>query len=82
MQLPVRGLLYEDFRYLRFRDQNDSVFDKGIHFHGIALLEDVAMALAPFLVTLRKCVVALLPHTVHMPEGMCKVNPLPIPSVC
>ena len=33
------------------------------------------MALAPFLVTLRKCVVALLPHTVHMPEGMCKVNP-------
>ena len=66
---------YEDFRYPGFRNQNNSVFRKGIHFLGIALFEEIAVALAPFSVTLRKCVVALLPHTVHMPEGMCKVNP-------
>ncbi len=65
---------YEDFRYPGFRNQNNSVFRKGIHFLGIALFEEIAVALAPFSVTLRKCVVALLPHTVHMPEGMCKVN--------
>ena len=66
---------YEDFRYPGFRNQNNSVFRKGIHFLGIALFEEIGVALAPFSVTLRKCVVALLPHTVHMPEGMCKVNP-------
>ena len=46
---------YEDFRYPGFRNQNNSVFRKGIHFLGIALFEEIAMALAPFLVTLRKC---------------------------
>ena len=39
---------YEDFRYPGFRNQNNSVFRKGIHFLGIALFEEIAVALAPF----------------------------------
>ena len=33
------------------------------------------MALAPFSVALRECVETLLPHALHMPEGMDKFNP-------
>ena len=71
-QLPARELSLP--QNLRFRNQNSNVFCKGIRFLGIALLEKITMALAPFPVALRECVEALLPYTVHMPEGMDKVN--------
>ena len=71
----VRSFLYEHFRYLRFGNKDNRVFGKSIHFLSIALLEEIAVALTPLPVTLRECVEALFPHTVHMPEGMSEVNP-------
>lgn len=68
--LPINA--HDEFDVLQRQLQGEEFT---IHFLGIALLEEIAVALAPFSVTLRKCAVALLPHTVHMPEGMCKVNP-------
>lgn len=50
------GFLHKHLCHRTFWNQCNDRFGKFIHFHSIALLEEVAMEFAPFLVAFRKCV--------------------------
>ena len=72
----VRSLLNQQLGGFRCRNQHHGRFGEGVNLFSLALLEDVAVPLAPLLVTLGKGVQTVLSDAVYMPEGIGEIYPL------
>ena len=71
----VCGLLHQQFCHLGAGNQCYGRLGKCVHLFGIALLENVAVPLAPFAVALCEGVQAVFSDTVRVPEGVGEVHP-------
>lgn len=77
----VRSLLNQQLGCFRCRNQHHGRFGEGVNLFSLALLEDVAVPLAPLLVTLGKGVQTVLSDAVYMPEGIVKSTHFCVPSL-